>query len=392
MSLRAALSLRLLSAFFAFGVGMNKLPRGIKKEAKPLLQKSLNSLTLSIELFNRPSDRGRTDTVLILFDHSVEMLLKASIVQKGAKIHDPGMANAIGFQKCVDRACSHPSCRFLSIDEARVFKAINSLRDAAQHYFLDVSEEQLYFHVQSGLTLVRDIMTRVFGIDLITFLPRRVLPLSTVALTTIEVLFNEKIDEIRKMLSPGKRRRQEAIAALRPLIILERSIRGEDDQPSERELRRIADQVRRGEDWSTMFPGVNLVEFTADGSGPTMALRFSKKEGVPFVIVAPGTDGATTVMEKRVDELGYYSLMTKQIAEHLGLSVARFLALAMHLKLQDDAEYFKHFKLGSVQQKRYSPKALALAREAMAQLSGAECEVIWTSYLRRNVRAIGARQ
>src|SRR4051794_39848875 len=132
---------------------MNKLPRGIKKEVKPLLQKSLNSLTLAIEMFNRPSDLGRIDTVLILFDHSIEMLLKASILQKGARVRDPGMTNTIGFQTCIDRACSNPKCQFLLADEAQVFTAINLLRDAAQHYFLDVSEEQLYFHVQSGVTL-----------------------------------------------------------------------------------------------------------------------------------------------------------------------------------------------------------------------------------------------
>ena len=46
------------------------------KEARLLKTKSLRSLTLSIELFNRPSDVGRTDSVLMLLDHSFEMLLK----------------------------------------------------------------------------------------------------------------------------------------------------------------------------------------------------------------------------------------------------------------------------------------------------------------------------
>ena len=347
-------------------------------------------MTLSIELFNRPSDVGRTDTVLILFDHAAEMLLKASILQKGAKIRDAGMANSIGFQKCVDRARSHPLCGFLSPDEAKVFNGINALRDAAQHYFLDVSEEQLYFHVQSGITLVRDILERVFAIDLASSLPRRVLPLSTVALSSIELLYDEKIEEVRKLLSPGKRRRQEALAALRPLVILERAIRGEDRQPSENELKKIANQIRRSEDWRTTFPGVNLVDFVADGSGPTMALRFSKKDGIPIVIVLPGSDGATIVGEKRVDELGYYSLMTKQIAAHLELSMSRFLALAAHLGLQNDPEYYKLFKLGSVQQKRYSAKALKLARETIECLTEADWEAIWDTYKRRKPRAAGA--
>ena len=49
----------------------------MKKEARLLKQKSLNSLILSIEHLNRPWDQGRTDAVLMFMDHSFEMLLKA---------------------------------------------------------------------------------------------------------------------------------------------------------------------------------------------------------------------------------------------------------------------------------------------------------------------------
>lgn len=65
-----------------------KFPREIKKEPASLLRKSLDSLALAIEIFNRPAEVGRRDTVLILFDHSFEMLLKAGILHKGAKIWD----------------------------------------------------------------------------------------------------------------------------------------------------------------------------------------------------------------------------------------------------------------------------------------------------------------
>ena len=52
----------------------------MKKEARLLKQKSLNSLILSVEHFNRPWDQGRTDAVLMFMDHSFEMLLKAGIL------------------------------------------------------------------------------------------------------------------------------------------------------------------------------------------------------------------------------------------------------------------------------------------------------------------------
>jgi hypothetical protein len=54
----------------------------MKKEAKHLYQKAIDSLTLSIELFNRPNDCGRVHGVLIFIDHSFEMLLKAGILHK----------------------------------------------------------------------------------------------------------------------------------------------------------------------------------------------------------------------------------------------------------------------------------------------------------------------
>ena len=62
----------------------------MRKEAKHLYQKAIDSLTLSIELFNRPNDCGRIHGVLIFMDHSFEMLLKASIIHKGGKIKEKG--------------------------------------------------------------------------------------------------------------------------------------------------------------------------------------------------------------------------------------------------------------------------------------------------------------
>ena len=51
----------------------------MKREVKHFHKKALDSLILSIEHFNRPDDRGRVSSVLILLDHAFEMLLKASI-------------------------------------------------------------------------------------------------------------------------------------------------------------------------------------------------------------------------------------------------------------------------------------------------------------------------
>src|SRR5436190_12416600 len=102
----------------------------MKKEARLLKDKSLSSLTISIEHFNRPWDVGRTDAVLMLLDHSFEMLLKAAILHRGGRIRDPGEKNTIGFDVCVRRSLSTAEIKFLSAEQALTLQAINGLRDA----------------------------------------------------------------------------------------------------------------------------------------------------------------------------------------------------------------------------------------------------------------------
>lgn len=60
----------------------------MKREAKLLLDKACDALVLSIELFNRPTDRGRTSGTLIQLDHSFEMLMKAAILHRGGRIRE----------------------------------------------------------------------------------------------------------------------------------------------------------------------------------------------------------------------------------------------------------------------------------------------------------------
>src|SRR5690349_11888822 len=113
----------------------------MKKEARHLYQKAVESLTLSVELFNRPSDAGRVHGVLIFMDHSFEMLLKACIVHKGGKIREARAKETIGFSSCVRKAFSDGEIRFLEEEEVLVLQSLNGLRDAAQHYTLEMSEQ-----------------------------------------------------------------------------------------------------------------------------------------------------------------------------------------------------------------------------------------------------------
>ncbi len=337
----------------------------MKREAKLLLEKACDSLVLSIELFNRPSDRGRVSSTLIQLDHAFEMLLKASLLHRGGRIREKRAKETIGFDACVRRALSDGKHKFLTEEQALVLQTINGLRDAAQHHLLDISEGQLYVHVQSGVTLFRDLLKKVFNENLVTHLPIRVLPVSTSPPTTLATLFESEVEEIKKLLRPGKRRQIEAMARLRPLAIIDSTIQGEKGQPSDADLRRMSKDLLTGKTWVDAFKGASAVEITADGIGPNLSLRLSKKEGIPIQLVAEGTPGASVVAVKRVDDLSFYNLGAKQLAEKVGLTMPKAVAIVDHLGLRAQTEYYKEIKIGQSVFKRYSQKAIDAIKDAL---------------------------
>ena len=88
--------------------------------------------------------------------------MKAAILQRGGKIRDRRAKKTIGFDACVRRSLSDGKIKYLSENQDLVLQTINGLRDAAQHHLLYIAEGQLYLHVQSGVTLFRDLLKSVF--------------------------------------------------------------------------------------------------------------------------------------------------------------------------------------------------------------------------------------
>ena len=339
----------------------------MKREVRLLKGKAAASLTLSIEHFNRPWNLGRGDAVLILLDHSFEMLLKAAILHRGGRIRDPREKNTIGFDACVRRSLSAPHVKFLSEEQALVLQAINGLRDAAQHHLVDLSEAQLYLHAQGGVTLFKDVLAFVFGEKLTDLLPERVLPISTRAITDPMVMFEEELEEVRQLLAPGHRRTAEAHAKLRGLAIVDGAIRGELLQPGDGDLRKLASKVQSGGVLGQIFHGIASVTFVTDGSGPNVSLRISKNEGVPVTIVPEGTPGSSVVAVRRVDELGFYNLGHNDLAKKLGLTTNKTSAAIRLLDLKSDPDCYKEFKIGAVRHQRYSQNAIGRIRGLLVE-------------------------
>lgn len=353
----------------------------MKREAKLLLGKAVDSLVLGIELFNRPSDRGRVEAVLIHLDHAFEMLLKSAILHKGGRIRERGQPSTIGFDHCVRLGLSEGKVRFLSDDDAVVLRAVNTLRDAAQHHLVSLSEQQLYVHAQASLTLFRSIMRDVLGQDLAVELPDRVLPLSTTPPLDLATLFDTELEEVKKLLEPGKRHRLEALAKLRGLAIVHGAIEGKTTQPTVADLHKLGSSILKGKTLHDLFPGIATVNLTTSGSGLGIELRITKNQGIPVQLVREETvPGAPVIAVKRVDELGFYNLGRDDLAAKVNLNGPMTSAMIWHLDLQNDPDCHKEICIGKSHFHRYSQKAIAKFKQALENVDQA---AVWAAYRAR---------
>src|SRR5262249_49948063 len=153
------------------------------------------------------------------------------------------------------------------------------------------------------------------------------LPVCTAVPKDIQSLVKAEFDDIRELVAPKSRKMLRARAKARALAVIEASLNGVRSQPGEGELNGLLKRVKSGKPWRELFPGIASLELSADPSeGVPVAIRITKKEGQPVHLVPEGTPGATIVSVKKVNELDYYSLGLKDLAEKIGLNQARVLA------------------------------------------------------------------
>ncbi len=352
----------------------------MKKQAKLLFEKAVDSLILSISHFNNPWDRGRKEAVLIFLDRAFELFLKAIILHKGGKIREAYARETIGHEKCVRKCISQTKVKCLTEEQGLTIQIINSLRDAAQHDIVELSEQELYLYSQAGVTLFRDLLQQEFKEKLATYMPERVLPVSTEPPRDLHTMVEADFKEIKKLLKPNSRHQIEAKSKLKSLAIVEASLGGVRSQPGEFELRKMVREVKDGKSWQDIFPGVASLQLETTGTGINVDIRITKKEGESVHLVPEGTPGATVLEVKRVNELDYYSLGAEKLAKKTVLTLYKLLAIVWHLKLQDSDEYFKIVKIESSVHKRYSKKAY---EAIMAALEHIDMEEVTNNYKNR---------
>jgi hypothetical protein len=254
----------------------------VKRRTRKLRTAALESLTLAVEIFNRPSPTARTQGVLLNLQHAFEMLLKAVIWEDRKTIQEKASGHSYSFKTCLGiiRGMGH-----LDEGEAVVAATIDAHRDAVQHQGADATEERLYLDAASGLRLFDELLFRAFGerlADHPTF-AGRMLPISAKPPRELYVLTSNDIEHIRGLLKPGQRRHTEANALLRTLMVSEQVASdpmGEVKQPTESQVENFAKRVQQERDWTKLLPGLARLVLEVD-EGLTYSLRIVKKGDAP---------------------------------------------------------------------------------------------------------------
>ena len=330
----------------------------------PLVDRSFASMRLAIELFNRPDDQGRCEGVLIFLHHAFELLLKAIIVGRSGTAYDEERGYSFGFDKCLCLATEDYGV--LSKDDRRFLSMLDNLRDSAVHYYQVVSEDVLYLFAQGAVTLFDRMLCENTSQSLKSRLPARILPLSSRPPKDLHLLIDDEFQRLREALRSKKVTRAQAVAALRPLIAF--SVGAEDShrRMTTCDLKSALDQLEVSDDWRVVFPAIAQLRVSTEGDGILVGVKIVKNRlgAMPVVVVKAG-DGIEpqgTIIVKEVNLLDKFTLGMKQMADQCGLTINRARALVFEFKIQEDAEAFRTFRIGSQLHKRYSKKALDILR------------------------------
>lgn len=347
-----------------------------KRDVEELKRRAVDSLVLGIELFNRPHDQGRRESVLILLHHAFEMLLKAIIKDRTGTVHVSGGKYSYGFDKCLE--VTQNEVKLISVDERATLSILDALRDTAVHYYQEVSEDLLYLQAQASVTLFDDLLSRAFQKKLADYIPERVLPVSTRPPKDLMLLIDSELSQVDELLQAGSRKGIQAAARLRPILAMATATRDDAERVTEGELQRAINRRRRGEDWRLILPEVAQLKLETQGEGIPIFLRIKKDANIAFRVAKDGEPVTGTLIKQEVNIWDKYNLGRDDLAKKLGISGPKTSALILELKMQDDQDCFKVLRRKSTVFKGYSKTALDHLQSAIT--GGVDIEAIWEKH------------
>lgn len=333
----------------------------LKRDAKTLKAKAIASLKRGLEAFNNHDDDGRPETVLLMLQHASEMLAKALLVQKGQDVFDKEKGTSIGVEKALNIAQSKG---WMSATQAGAIRVIDAMRDQAQHWMIVVPEDLLYINARALITVLDEIVTEHFQDTLADNLPVRVLPLSTQALPDFLMLVNREYAQIRELLAPGRRARDEARGRIAALLAMEAHVSNDVDV-SKRDLDRIEEAIKADTPVEQVFPRLMTLATNVEGEGPTFRVRFTLAADAPAIRFVSGDDPEGAAAIREVDLQKKYHWSPSALAEKLGLTINKSKAVRDLLRIDGDPANVHVFEFGSQKHPRYSDNALRVLREAI---------------------------
>lgn len=343
------------------------------RDARTLSNKAVVSLRTAMATFNSYSDDGRVCSVLLHSQHACEMLLKAVLIQNRIKVFDVESGRSLGFKRCL-QICSE---KFeLTVGQAGIFRTIDALRDAEQHWFTVLEEDMLYLHTRGLITAFDAYIQQSLQIDLRSRIPARVLPVSTMPPGDFNFLVDREYRLIGDLLRPGNRRRDEARARIGALLAME-ALAAEEVGVSERDINRIERAVRGGSNLADVFPRLGTIASTIEGEGPAITVHFTKRQGAPVRYV-DGDDPEGAAAVRQVDLQKKFHIRARDLAAKLKMTEPRALALRRHLNIDDDPNCRHRFEFGKSKFDCFSDNAIRRMQEALEE--GVDMEEVWIAH------------
>lgn len=342
---------------------------------RTLRSKAVSSLRAGVTAFNGLDDNGRNTAVLLSFQHAFEMLLKAALSAKGARVFDRRSGKSIGLESALN-LCQQTAGIKLSDDECGTIRALDALRDAEQHWYVIVDEGMLYLYVRAATTLFDDLLSRVFDMRLADHLPARVLPISAEPPQQLDLLVDREYERVARLLSPGRRASAEADARIRALLATEALTDPGAAEVSESDVRRVAKGIREHKTREQVFPKLTGYSTDVGGAGLTVEVRLVKSGGLPITYTSDPLGDPAAI--RTVDLQNKFYMGPLDLARRADIKQSHALALRRHLGLDADDGHFSHeFVFGRSKHRQYSDNALRALKEALPSV---DLAAVWRAH------------
>ena len=192
------------------------------------------------------------------------------------------------------------------------------------------------------------------------------LPISTQPPVGFDLLVDREFSQVRELLQPGKRRRDEARGRIRTLLAMESHVVDGVDV-SEADIDRVEKAIRGGKLRGDVFLRLASLDTEISGAGPTISVRFTKKagEGAPVRFIA-ADDPTETAAVREVDLQKRFHMSATQLAKRLQLTTPKSHALRQKLGVDKDPQCMHTFTFGRSTHPMFSDNAFTRMRDALA--------------------------